>query len=97
MQCDGSGDGPSPATSRWKSQPEVRRKGSRYEEPAAHAALQAASRGSWSVGCGHAERTWLGRSQAMSQMNSRALVSPEHAVPVGRLFLLVELGAAMRS
>lgn len=97
MQCDGSGDEPSPATSRWKSQPEVRRKGPRYEEPAAHAALQAASRGSWSVGCGHAERTWLGRSEAMSQMNSRALVSPEHAVPVGRLFLLGELGAAMRS
>lgn len=86
----------STTTSRWKSQPEVRRKGPRYEEPAARAALQAASQGSWSV-CGHVERTWLGRSEAMSQMNSRALVSPEHAVPVGRLFLLGELGAAMRS
>lgn len=43
------------------------------------------------------ERTWLGRNQAMNEMNRRGLISQECAVAIGKLFLLSELGSAIRS
>lgn len=38
---------------------------------------------------GHTERTWLGRSQAMNQMNPRGVISQERAAAMGGKLILL--------
>lgn len=77
----------------WKSQLEVKREGPRYGELRMYAMLQLCRKGLWAsevVFDGHVERMWLGRSQAMNQMNPRGLISEEHSVTIGKLLFLAE-------
>lgn len=84
----------------WKSQLEVRREGPRYGELRMYAMLQLCRQGLWASEVffdGHMERMWLGRSQAMNQMNLRGLISEENSVAVGKLLLLAEPRTTDRS
>lgn len=90
----------STAMPHWKSQLEVNREGPRYEESRVYAILQLCRQVLWASEVlfdGHTERTWLGRSQAMNQMNPRGLISQDCAVAVGKLFLLAEPRTTVRS
>lgn len=83
-----------------KSQLEVKREGPRYRELRMCAVLQLCRKGLWArevASDGHMERMWLGRSQALNQMNPRGLITEEHSVAIGKLLLLAEPRTTNRS